>query len=200
MKRAVAGILALLMMTAGLMPVWAVTEETWVQAESIGAYIPTYEPDATNPYATFYQGPFRGELSQFVIRFDLSALPKGVAIASASLELFCTQLRGIDNKTNQFTYERIVEPWDAAKVTANTRPKTSSGDIVAVDFPSAAMKPFKVDLTAFVRGWYQGDFPNYGLLARAKTVGPAETLNASFVNSFNERVEFRPKLIVIYTK
>ncbi len=200
MKRAIAGILALLLMTAGLMPVWAVAEETWVQAESVGAYIPTYTPDETNPYATYYQGPFRGELSQFVIRFDLGALPKEAVIASASLELFCTQLRGIDNKTNQFTYERIIEPWDAAKVTANTRPKTSSDDIVAVDFPSAAMKPFKVDITAFARGWHQGTFPNYGILARAKSASAAETLNASFVNSTNERQVFRPKLIVAYAK
>ena len=200
MKKTLLGILILLMLPITLTPAFAAQEETWVQNESIGAYIPMYAPDETNPYPTYYQGPWRGVASLFVLRFDLKGLPQGVTITSAKLELFCTRLLGIDRKDNKLVYDRITESWDETKVTANTQPKTAINDAIYADFPTVAMQPYVVDLTPFVQGWYKGAFPNYGMLGRSQAVRPAETLNAGFVNSSNEKVQYRPKLTVTYLK
>lgn len=178
-----------------LFPVQAGKDQTWIQNESIGSYICSCKPDANKPEKDFYQGSWNKCSERFLIRFDLSGLPKGVQITGAKLSLYCMAFVGDDSGNKDLVYGKITEPWDENKVTFANQPKTSSEDSASTGWPFD-QKWQDVDITQIVRQWVDGSAPNYGILGYG--INEKGTCYASFTSSDSSLARFRPKLTISY--
>jgi hypothetical protein len=140
----------------------------------------------------YYDSSRWGVLEQRgLVRFDISDLPSGVRIVSAELELWCTtRIEGVNPATQFVT--RITEPWEEATVNWGNKPADSTpGD--ACDVGDAG-RYYQWDVTAMVEGWYQGRYPNYGMMMRPES--PA--YNGRFYSTRESAVD--PVLRVYYTQ
>ncbi|MGQ9516785.1 MAG: DNRLRE domain-containing protein, partial [Anaerolineae bacterium] len=151
-----------------------------------------------------------GDTMSTLIRFDLSPLPAGAQITSAVLSLNATYRQ--DDITLTIAVYRLKRDWVANQATwelaAAGQPWTVPGANGAgsdraisafTQVPAAATGWIDFDLTALVRKWHGGEYPNYGLLLRAEgTGGPAGKSLYSFVDSSSGATGFRPKLTITY--
>jgi hypothetical protein len=150
--------------------------------------------------------------SNFLIEFDLSAIPAGVTILAAELML---DLAGVDSAdpAAAFTVFRMVEPW-----LEGTGDFYNSGDGAtwnrsdgstswtwpdAYDFTkpiaTTSVNPSYVgahswDITSLVQDWVSGSSANNGLVV----TGNAQTHGAWFTSSDKPTAEKRPKLTITY--
>ncbi|MFO0759131.1 MAG: MopE-related protein [Byssovorax sp.] len=132
------------------------------------------------------------ESRRTLLRFDLSFIPPGSTINSATVTLKTTN-------TGPGTVElrRVTEFWDETRVTYNTW--KNAQDIInpAVSFvsnPPAAAGLRSFDFPVLVQDWVNGTFPNYGVVLLEEG-GKATTITTSEGASQAER----PKLVVCYT-
>jgi hypothetical protein len=147
----------------------------------------------------------------FLIEFDLSAIPAGVDILSAELVL---DMQSVDSDpAAAFTVYRMIEPW-----AEGTGDYYNSGDgatwnksdgITPWSWPAAydGTNPIATtivnptyagahswEIKSLVQGWVSGSYDNYGLTVN----GNAQTHNAWTHSSDEGNVDKRPKLTIIY--
>src|SRR5262249_52467911 len=96
-----------------------------------------------------------------LIRFDLSAIPSGVAITRASLKLVANGERG-EGTTE---VHRALAAWDESTVTYRSFQQAYARDIVGAFVAESKNTLKTVDLTSLVTAWTSGT-PNYGVLLR----------------------------------
>jgi len=95
-----------------------------------------------------------------LIRFDLSTIPAGQAIQSATLRLYL-RYHTTDSALNIGLY-RLTGNWVETTVTWNNQPGHSAVyDTTSVGWTNGAT--YSWDATMLVRDWYQGTHANYGL-------------------------------------
>lgn len=138
--------------------------------------------------------PDNGANRRGLIRFDLSAIPQGSTVTSATLYLFEK-----DKKLDQVTYlYRINSPWDENTVTWNFPWTTPGGDFdnsraYASFFPNQSNCMLTIDLTDLVQEWVAGT-SNYGFLLYS--IGPNHILR--YASKENGVVDQQPRLVVNY--
>lgn len=138
--------------------------------------------------------PDNGANRRGLIRFDLSAIPQGSTVTSATLYLFEK-----DKKLDQVTYlYRINSPWDENTVTWNFPWTTPGGDFdnsraYASFLPNQSNCMLTLDLTDLVQEWVAGT-PNYGFLLYS--IGPNHILR--YASKENGVVDQHPRLAVNY--
>jgi hypothetical protein len=172
-------------------------------------YICTCNPNRPNPSGSgnfYYQGKWKQDLvnkdvdyrncdERFLIQWDLSGLPKEVEIIEAKMELYCDAFTG--DKKGQLVYEYITEPWNADSGYSK-KPNTIIDDRVLADWPKAKQYHV-VDITNFVKKWYNNKIPNYGLMGYS--INTETTNSAVFCSSiYPNSKDVLPKLIVIFKK
>jgi hypothetical protein len=160
-----------------------------LQPDSTAAVLPFYPsddatvqegaPSSTDP-SNLYLGAGYNQSSFFpfwadgrirsYMWFDLSSLPAGSTVISATLRLY--HVGGVDypDQTANVTFYRATENWNEATVTWNNRPgyAESLGSVsTTYDFKGWVT----LDLTAQVLAWVRGTQNNYGLVA----IGPEGT-------------------------
>ncbi len=171
-------------------------------------YICTCNPNRPNPSGAgnlYFQGKWKQDLvnkdvdyrncdERFLVQWDLSELPKGIDITEAKMELYCDSFEG--DKQGQLVYEPIAGPWSADSGYSK-KPNTLINDRIITDWPKP--KQFHVvDITNFIRKWYNNKIPNYGLMGYSIN---AETTNsATFCSSIYPKKSVQPKLVVIFKK
>jgi len=118
--------------------------------------------------------------NQSYVWFDLSGIPSGGTILSATLRLMPADIIGQGPWT--VSVARVNDPWNEATVTWNTKPAVSSPG------PSTAVGDYiwqSWDVTALVQQWYGGSMSNYGfglvttapgVYFHSKETGPAPQL------------------------
>lgn len=131
--------------------------------------------------------------ARILMKFDLSNIPRGAVISSATLGMDLGLSTGTQS-VSPIVY-RVTENWIETSVTQNTQP-TQGAEITSgpvTNFPEK--KTF--DLTEAVRSWVSGAWPNYGIKIIGRE-GLASTLN--YRREFGSRESGTPPtLVVTYT-
>jgi len=144
-----------------------------------------------------------------LIRFDLSPIPSGATIDSATLHLFLSENIGGTDKTQNV--HRVTASWTESGATWNSRDTgtpwtTPGGDYVSTPTESASTGVLdgewvewdvKTDVQAFVDGTY----PNYGWLIKDEIESASSVKGANYYSKeYTDDPTKRPYLEVTYTE
>jgi len=157
------------------------------------AYIWAASPDYTGDWENLYTGMVGDGRKRTLIRFDLSFLPPGAVIDSATLGIY----RNDEGGTRTVRIHRITAAWAEAGAGSVTWSNFGGYDpTVRSSFAAAGSGWKSANVTALVQAWASGSYPNYGLLLDDPTTVPdeSETYWASEYGSVTER----PKLTLCY--
>ncbi|WP_437946697.1 DNRLRE domain-containing protein [Sorangium sp. So ce296] len=140
-----------------------------------------------------------GTLAEFgvrhaVLRFDLSPVPAGANVVSATLRL--EQIFRDTTSSSTINLHRILSPWTESTVTWQSLGNGSAFDpAIAASFQSLPGVGIRsADLTSLTAAWLAGTVPNNGVLLEE-----APVLTTSFPSSEEPTVSRRPSLEVCYT-
>jgi hypothetical protein len=126
-----------------------------------------------------------------LVRFDLSSLPFGAVIDSASLQLYMIGATG--EPTVSIGAYALTGSWNEATVTWNSCPTAASiGIASSIDSAAGSYKSWNA--TSFASSWLANPSTNYGVLLR----GPSD--GTVFGRGFESREqnESVPRLVVTY--
>jgi hypothetical protein len=114
------------------------------------------------------------------LQHDFSAIPSGAEILSATLKVFVSS--GNDNYTSSRCYVgRMLGEWaEDAALTWSNQPghqsySSESSETPQVSPSIGASNWIEVDITTVVREWYDGAYPNHGIVIRAIEEGSYRT-------------------------
>ncbi len=148
-----------------------------------------------------------GKLNRSLLRFDLSGLPAGSLIASATLSLWVKEVRDGNATINA---HKLTNSWTEAEVTWKARDKaanqlwsTLGGDYNAVLIDSeAVVKDVKNywalwNLTAAAQDWLTNPAANYGVILESPVTSPKN--ETKFKSSDDGTASQRPNLEICYS-
>jgi hypothetical protein len=139
---------------------------------------------------------FGGSTSNLgLIQFDLSSIPTGAAVTSATLSVY--QQFNPQSPGTVLNFYQNTSAWSGATVYA-TRPSTDAATAGSVAIGDSLVGLFRnIDITAAVQSWVNGSSPNYGLtVGMNPDAGGNTTYLASDTNSI---VAERPSLTIDFT-
>lgn len=149
---------------------------------------------------SLYVGNMGGEygLTQSYLKFDklptLSVADK-VTDATFQVTLYKCEV-GL-----QLDIKRVTSSWDTNKVTWNTKPSVNSTILDYKMLSETALgvnKYLYFEITDLVRGWYSGEYANYGVsLSTDKTSSSKAWILSSRYDEFTQK-EYRPILKITY--
>ena len=128
-----------------------------------------------------------------ILRFDLTRLPAGAIVDSATMHLFLTYAAGAAQQPVVVWY--VTSPWSEAAVTWNDFPTVEPQfpRSWSVDSVRGEYKP--LDVTAWARYWYAHPAENWGVLLRRPTSDSSYFERVFESKDHNERM---PRLLVEY--
>ena len=130
-----------------------------------------------------------------LVRFDLSAVPSGATVTSATVTLYA----GWNTSFTNVRAHRVLNPWAEATVSYNNFWASSNfaADVLATF--AAGNQGFKsFDITSLAAAWVSGSAANHGLLLE-EDIGVAPPLGRhQFTCSEGSTVSQRPKLQICY--
>ncbi|MBK8256715.1 MAG: DNRLRE domain-containing protein [Polyangiaceae bacterium] len=146
---------------------------------------------ATGNQSTMYTGMSGGgNLNRSLVRYDLSLLPPGAVIVSASAEWTL----GWTAAASDINVHRVLSPWAESTVSqANFGSPANVDPAIVATFPTGSGGLKTVDLTALVAGWADGSIPNHGVLLTEPQVN-----GHLLLTSEAGTVTQRPGLVVCY--
>lgn len=138
-----------------------------------------------------------------VIRFDLSVLPAGVTITSATLELTASGYinAGLPGHfgNNAAYIARIDAAWLENSVTWAAAPTIDVSNQVSIPASSNSTQNYSIDVTAMVDNMYANPSTNFGFDLRLANEDPNDAAAIAFFSSDYSVSSSRPKLIINYT-
>lgn len=155
---------------------------------SADAEVNTNNPDANYGSNTYYRvGVLSGKKYRVYIKFDLTGIPEGSAIISATLKLH--KQSGTDITVN---VHKVSGSWSETGITWNNQPSYDS-DTAASDSAPNAEGWFEFDVTSVVQAWIDGE-SNYGFVLE----NDGATYSIVFDSREASDTSIRPKLVVEY--
>ena len=175
----------------------ALTQCVTIQRGTLGTVEDAHVADDPGKYGKNYgtsQGFSAGTVApdstrQGLLQFDLSSIPPGSTISSATATLSV-----LLNGGGSVDVHQVTAPWSEASVTYNSFNSAYDPAVAAVIPGATAGNTTSVDLTALVTSWYDGSTPNYGILLD-ETGGGLTTYTAGE----HAVPSMRPALDVCYT-
>lgn len=177
--------------------------------------ITIYEPYANYGSETsLYINSFLDHQQRSLVQFDLSSIPSGATISSATLKLYYgSHYGGSEAAPAGRTYwaYRVTHSWTESGVTWDsydgTNPWTTAGsdytvtDGASLTMPSSLPVWVQWDVTDIVSAWIEDGQPNYGFLIRdADETQNMETFNALFRSrEYTNIADLNPTLEIVYT-
>jgi hypothetical protein len=132
------------------------------------------------------------------IEFDLSSIPAGATIESATLSLYYYSWFGPSDQSETISLHKVTSSWDENTITWALQPSYEAGATTStVVGNSGAYGWYSWSITSLVSGWMGGSVANYGIALKDVT----ETTNTAkvFYSSDYAPASLRPKLTVTYT-
>ena len=142
-------------------------------------------------------GSIVGYRCRMYIQFDLSSLPSGAVIESASLGLyyFWNEPSSVEGPVGVY---KVTSDWNESLISWNSQPSFGSAAKSTVTVPAANTSDFVLwDITALVQGWYNSPATNYGVMLRDTNESTVEGLK-QFYSSDCTVANQRPELIIHY--
>lgn len=156
------------------------------------AYLSQGAPDYNGgSYVRLYAGLSGGQEKRSVLRFDLSSIPEGSTIESATLKL--DQIYKATGST--VNVHRVTAAWTEGSATWNSVGSAFDPAVAATIDAAAGSGERTADLTALVQGWVSGGSANDGVLLEE-----APVLKTEFRSSEEPTQATRPMLSVCYTE
>ena len=145
-----------------------------------------------------------------LLMFDLSAIPAGATILSASMDLYASYV----DHAGTVNVHRVTSDWDegtascatngianwASRKAGSVAWTTPGGDYdpaVAASVAASAVGAYHFDLTALAQNWANGAYPNYGVLLEQPTQAGYGEISWQSKETFAPAQA--PKLQVVYT-
>ena len=137
-----------------------------------------------------------GEIVRSLVMFDLSTIPSGSTINSATFEAYLVGSYDYPNRYRDVTVHRITGAWSEGSVTWNNKP-SYSGSYDSVSIKSEQVWDWHSwDIRDLVQEWVNGTYANHGLMLR----GPEQSGADSAWRSFSTREgPFSPRLVIDFT-
>lgn len=174
-----------------------------------------YETLPNNNYGAcgnLWTGGANGDRERSLIQFNLSSIPAGSAITSATLRLHAEDEAADTTSNRDISVHRVWNSWTegtgscsgaSGGLTWNNRSTGKPFSTAGGSFSSAAdtttvgslLRFYEWDVTSMAQGWVDGTFPNNGLLL--KFVSDVASYKA-FASSEDGTSSQRPTLIVTY--
>jgi alpha-tubulin suppressor-like RCC1 family protein len=137
-----------------------------------------------------------GTHQQALIAFDLSPIPAGAPLVSASVTLTEDALPGpawYPNPPGLVAVHRITAPWEEGTVTWTSFAEAYDATLASSFVSTATTASVTFDVTALVASWLAGATPNYGIL-----LDEAGSQVTYLPSSESETQAARPSLTVCY--
>jgi hypothetical protein len=171
--------------------------------------------NAASPTLNTYTWPANTPANTVLMQWNLSALPAGAQIQSATLSLYLTASGGdslyavpvsevikktpVIAKCNGYTYDG-TNAWDPSSIPYNSIPLAESDIAPAADTPqintTVGYKNWNV--TNIVKDWVATPANNRGLLLNSSNAATSDS-SRTFASSEATDATQRPKLVVTYT-
>lgn len=174
------------------------------------------EQNATETFLNAYTWPARVPANTILMKWNISALPAGAQIQSATLNLYQVGWNGdssyvmpvskiinkspVISKTTGYTYDG-TNAWTASSIPYNSIPLGQSDIAAPVDAPllnttNGTYKSWNV--TSIVKDWTANPSSNLGMMINSSNAASKDT-SRTFVSSESINAGQRPKLTVTYT-
>ncbi|OQB25718.1 MAG: Disaggregatase related repeat protein [Chloroflexi bacterium ADurb.Bin180] len=142
-----------------------------------------------------------------LLKFDLSTIPPGALVESASLELYAAGWGGNDITLSVYRIQREMEPseatWNLARAGnpwaspgCNGVPEDRSEPPEATFTTSSIYRWYSINLTALAQEWVGGATTNNGVLLRAPLSSVSGTFY--FASAQHSSANLRPRLVLTY--
>ncbi|MFC1507237.1 DNRLRE domain-containing protein [Thermoproteota archaeon] len=147
---------------------------TVIQPSNADTYLNSIQPNVNNDgYAVFNVGVSSSVITRGLVKFDLSSIPLGSTINTASLMLYGSGRSG-DPTGRTYAVYRVTKDWVENQATWNSYRTgilwdTTGGDF-STDGASSTTVPSSIgwwmtwDVTTIVKTWIEDGQPNYGFL------------------------------------
>jgi hypothetical protein len=138
------------------------------------------------------------------MRFELSTIPSGAIIQSATLflnsdpayttgELSNSPLSG----SNAIYFQRVTSSWDPTTVTWNTQPSTTTTNRVWVGPSSSATENIQVDIAPLVQQMVNSPASNYGIMMSLEN--ELYYRSRHYASTDHTNTALHPRLVINYT-
>ncbi|MEO8150051.1 MAG: DNRLRE domain-containing protein [Bacteroidia bacterium] len=173
-------------------------------SNGIDTYIESYIGGQTTNYgnasfmeiSNWYKGLHTADRT--LLKFDLSSIPQGGTVISASLRLYVDSVVAFTNTAQHLILKNITQNWNENTVTFSTAPAFSEYESITVPHNVVANKtPFNVSIKDFVNFWVNDSAQNKGMMIMLdEFVYPVCWLRIS--SGDNPIMSQHPKLTVSY--
>ncbi|MBT1071818.1 DUF4082 domain-containing protein [Pelotalea chapellei] len=174
------------------------------------------ELNSTGVFLNAYTWPAKTPANAILMKWNLSALPAGAQIQSATLNLYQIGWNGdssyampvskiinkaaVFSKATGYTYDG-TNAWTASSIPYNSIPLAQSDVAAPVDTPNidgvnGNYKSWNV--TSLVKDWVAAPSSNLGMMINSSNAASADS-SRTFVSSESANAGQRPKLTVTYT-
>ena len=128
------------------------------------------------------------------IRFNLTELPRGRIIVSATLRLW----QYWSPSTNQ-SYEahRVLSDWNETTQNWENQPSFAGAVTSTATAPNRTEVAVEWDITSDVKAWYSGEARNYGTMIKAVKEEHARDASSGFWSREYPFEEWKPRLLVV---
>ncbi|MFA5101749.1 MAG: DUF2341 domain-containing protein, partial [Candidatus Thermoplasmatota archaeon] len=103
-----------------------------------------------------------GWIFTVLVKFDLSSIPEGINVKSATLKLFYYQYIDGNPSGHLLNLYRITSTWDESNATWNTQPSYSSQVTSSAIVPASTEVWMEWNVTDDVQSFIDGQYINYG--------------------------------------
>ena len=140
--------------------------------------------------------PTQQEIGGSDINLNLTALPAGAVLQSATFSIYANYVGQPGDPTPEVFIHRVTADWMESSVTWNNFGGSGSYDpaVIASFFPAAAGWQSE-DITGLVAAWLDGTYPNYGILIRQDN----DRSTGYFSSEYEGNPARRPILVIAYT-
>lgn len=130
-----------------------------------------------------------------LLRLGAPALPSGVSITAARLELSVDRT---DTETTGHSVEllRVTDDWTEGSVTWDTRPGLDASPLLTYPFDDGSPSLSSSALLELVRGWSSGTASNHGVAFRAPDAETDPTFSVGYFTRHEANAFLRPRMVV----